>query len=103
MSTCNFALEWSLPGMSVLVLFQFAGTGECLETFLAGVSCLNHLDSTHQLLTVIQVIRVLRRAQRELTEIVLLLGTIRRTLNYGETLGKVEVFWCQLRVFLITD
>ena len=74
--------------MSVLVLFQFAGAGECFETFLAGVGCLNHLDSTHQLLTVVQVIRVLRRAQRELTEIVLLLGTVRRTLNYGETLGK---------------
>ena len=75
--------------MSVLVLFQFAGAGERLETFLAGVGCLDHLDATHQLLTVVQIIRVFGRPQRELTEIVLLLCAIRRTLNYCETLRKV--------------
>ena len=79
--------------MSVLVLFQFAGAGECLETFLAGVGGLDCLTSTHHLLlTLVQIIRVVRGAKRELTEILLLLSTAQRTLNYRETLWKVYVF-----------
>lgn len=89
--------------MSVLVLFQFAGAGECFETFLAGVGRLNQLDSTHKLLTVIQIIRVLRRAQRELTEIVLLLCTIRGTLNYRKTLWESLCFFPLVDGLFITD
>ena len=76
--------------MRVLVLPQLPGAGEGLEALLAGVGELTDLglDSVHQEVgTVVEVILLVRGLQRELAELLLLLGAVRGTLNYRQTLG----------------
>ena len=84
--TWNLAFKGRLPGVGVLVLPQLPRAGEWLEALLAGVSKLG-LDSVHQELGVVQIIVLVWRLQRELSELLLLLGTILGTLYYGQTLS----------------
>ena len=65
--------------MRIFVLLQFSWAGECFEALLAGVAQLRHcgLDSVHQQVrSVVEILLLVWRAQRKVTELLLLLGAV---------------------------